>query len=603
MKKTLSLLAMVLVASFSWVAQAQDPPDSPPKDPPKDPPAGQPDQPPPPPPPPAEAAPPPKPEPTKDAPPVVVQGAQTKVDNKDESLSAKNSNGGTPHPEDITRSSDFMDTRLTWTFGDDDVTKATGEAIPFSPNVSVGDRPQYRLFFDNLNSRFAGRENLTHLVLYKKLPGYIPNLTTEAALVMRVDIARLASGSNNVNAAFYDSGSYIRLFYKTGKVSEKRDAGVDLTLFPLDTDRMRLGYLYDLSWGGTSQSINQSIFPRLVGRAPGAKLQYVGKGFYIFAGFKTAQIVEVQRNVASENLDQTRIQQTNNGFLAGGGVDLASFLRVDVGGGYFQQGRFEQPDVLGERVYTFGGSARLVVHDKMPVPSSVDLAVYRNDPNQPMVIFRRPKYVPGQVSWSVALEGDRLMQNLKNFDAPGSTVLQPASAAALQGTVQAGFFRVQATGIFRDLAFVVRNQPGYIPFESMPKKAEISPEMFFAFAADYYIEKLHLTPGIGGGLQLPATFSSKQVSLFDANIGRTVVIRQQGNIGILPPNKSRIPIIQTRASLKLDLSDMLSATLWGQLVRDNNVTRVEQASDGTTHLRTFVNPNFIGFGTAMQARF
>ena len=76
---------------------------------------------------------------------------------------------------------DFMDTRLSWTFGDDDFLHPTGSSFPLSPSFSIGDRPQYRLFFDALNSRFAGRENLTHLVMYKKMPGFIPRLTTEAA--------------------------------------------------------------------------------------------------------------------------------------------------------------------------------------------------------------------------------------------------------------------------------------------------------------------------------------------------------------------------------------------------------------------------------------
>ncbi|HEU4533762.1 MAG TPA: hypothetical protein VFS00_06575, partial [Polyangiaceae bacterium] len=239
-----------------------------------------------------------------------------------------------PQPGDVMRRSDFMDTRLTWTFGDDDITKATGEVTPLSPNASVGDRPQYRLFFDNLNSRFAGRENLTHLVLYRKMPGFLPNLETEAALVLRIDLAELAARNNNVNSSLYDSGSYLRLFYRTRKGEEgARDQGFDLVLFPLDTDRFRLGYLYDISWGGTAQSINESVFPRIVGSAPGAKLQYWGKKFYAFAGFKTAQIVEYQQAVAQEDLDSTRVQQTNYGGLVGGGVDFTDFLRADVGAG------------------------------------------------------------------------------------------------------------------------------------------------------------------------------------------------------------------------------------------------------------------------------
>ncbi|MCA9619703.1 MAG: tetratricopeptide repeat protein, partial [Myxococcales bacterium] len=255
--------------------------------------------------------------------------------------------------------SDFIDTRLTWTIGDDDVLHATGETVPLSPNVSIGDRRRYRLFFDNLNSVFAGRENITHLVLYKKMPGFIERLETEASMVLRFDLASLASGSNNLGASLYDSGSFIRLFYRTGDAEDSRE-GLGLTLFPIDTDRFRLGYLYDITWGGTNPRINQSIFPRIQGSSPGFKFQYDHELFYVFAGMKTAQIVQVEEILTpgTSEVETIRIGQTNYGFLGGGGVTLGDYVNLDVGGGYFQQGKFDLPDVLGEDVFTFGFSGR-----------------------------------------------------------------------------------------------------------------------------------------------------------------------------------------------------------------------------------------------------
>src|ERR1700722_1393635 len=85
----------------------------------------------------------------------------------------------------------FMDTRLAWTFGTDDVLHPTGQLVPLSPAASIGDRPQYQMFFDNLNSRYNGRENLTHLVMYKTMPAFLPHLTTEAAAVWRFDLDAL----------------------------------------------------------------------------------------------------------------------------------------------------------------------------------------------------------------------------------------------------------------------------------------------------------------------------------------------------------------------------------------------------------------------------
>ncbi len=500
--------------------------------------------------------------------------------------------------------SNFMDTRLTWTFGDDDFTHATGQLIPLSPTFSIGDRPQYRLFFDGLNSQYAGRENLTHLVMYKKMPGFLPHLTTEASVVLRFDLAALASNSNNVNSALYDAGSYIRVFYNTREA--RPTEGLSLTFFPLDTDRFRLGYLYDISWGGTNASLNQSIFPRIQGSSPGLKIQYDTEKFYAFAGFKTATIVEpltVLNPATNNDVEVTSVGETNYGVLAGLGYDPAKFLRLDADGGYFQQGRFDLDDVRGQPIYTYGGSARIVVHHDMPVPQSVDFLLYKNDPFAPMVMFAPEKYDPKMLAWSISAEGDLIDQHLKDFDVAGETKMQPALAAALQGVVRAGYARFSATGIYRDLNYVVRNVPGFIPFETLPANTKTDPEMFGSLSADYYISKYHLTPQISGGIQLPSTFKS-EFSDGGVPASRTIVVRSQGNESILPYDSDRTPIYQARISLKWQLSSMLGATVWGQFVRDNNGTLVEQdPTEGTASLRVFQSPNRIGAGLSMQARY
>jgi hypothetical protein len=502
----------------------------------------------------------------------------------------------------------FMDTRLTWTFGDDDFLHKTGEAFPLSPNASPGDRPQYRLFFDNLNSRFSGRENVSHLVLYSRLPGFVKKMDTEAALVMRVNMTELASQSNNVNRVLEDAGTYLRLFYETGG-DAKAPQGLGLTFYPIDTDRFRLGYLYDVTWGGTNGRVNQSIFPRLQGSAPGAKVQYDGAGWYLFGGFKTASIIEVQQRIAEggsgegSTTDTVRVAETNYGFLGGLGADLADFVHVDAGGGYFQQGRFEDPDVLGKRVFTFGFSGRAVLHDGMPVPKSADFQLYRNDPNAPLEQFKQENYEPGKLAWAFSGEVTQLHQNLKDFDVPGKTDIQLARAAAVQANIKFGYLRASVAAIYRDLPFVLRNQPSFIPFQTLPNAAKTENETFFAASLDYFIESLRLTPGFGAGLQNPATFRSESVDLFGQDTSRTIVVREQGNLAFLPAGEKRVPILQARGSLKWDISPMMSAIGWMQFRRDNNMTRLELDPSGTVLLRSFISPNFVGYGLAMQARF
>ncbi len=502
-----------------------------------------------------------------------------------------------------TRPGDFMDTRLSWTFGDDDFLHPEGQIIPLSPTWSIGDRSQYRLFFDSLNSRFAGRENLTHLVMYKKMPGFIPHLTTEAAVVLRFDLAALAANTGNLNSALYDSGSYLRLFYNTG--NDPRE-GISATFFPLDTDRFRLGYLYDISWGGTAASINQSIFPAIQGSAPGLKVQYDQKGFYAFGGFKTAQIVQPETVLSgNSNSDVTTVDQadTNFGFLGGAGVDPTDHLRIDAGTGFFQQGRFNLPDVRGQSVYTYGGSLRLLVHQDMPVPQSIDFVLYRNDPMAPMILFAPEKYSPNQIAWSVSLEGDVLEQHLKDFDVTGGTKDQAAWAGALQGVLKYGYARFSLTGIARNLNYVTRNVPGFIPFETLPANANTQPEIFGSAAATYNFPDLHLTPGIAGGVQLPSTFQS-EFTEGGVPASRTIVVRAQGDESILPYDQGRLPIFQGRLSLRWDLSRIMSAQVWLQYVRDPNGTLVVvDPSEGTASLRVPQAADRLGAALSLQARF
>lgn len=511
------------------------------------------------------------------------------------------------NPPSAVRVGDFMDTRLTWVLGDDDVLHATGQAQPLSPDTAIGDRKGYRLFFDNLNSRFAGRENLTHLALYKKMPGFVKNLDTEASLLLRVDLTAIARATNNLNQSLYDAGSFIRAFYHTdGTTTGKK--GIGVTLWPLDTDRFRLGYLYDISWGGTNPFINQSIFPRVQGGAPGGKIELTGDNYSFYIGMKTASIVEAQQIKLSDlagDIESVRIGQTNYGVLAGGGVDATENLRIDMGGGYFQQGRFDLTGLVGERVYTAGISARVLLHDKdTPAPQSIDFALYRNDPNKPMIIFKPETYKPGKTTWSVSLEGTNLWQNLKDYDSVGATALQAARAAAVQANVKSSFLRGSFTMIYRDLPYVLRNQPSFIPFVTLPKDAGSSDEIFLALASDYYFPEAKVTAGVGAGLQFPATFSTLSIDNASTEISRTVVVREQGNIAILPVNAKEVPIFQARFSLKWDVSSILSTMAWLQFVRDNNGTFVQRdPSEGTLALRTFISPNFLGFGASVSARF
>ncbi len=501
----------------------------------------------------------------------------------------------TPAPTD-TRSHDFLDTRLTWTFGDDDILQATGQRVPISALPNIGDRPQYQLFFDALNSRFAGRENLTHLVMYARAPGFIPRVVTESSLVLRFDLGQLATGSGNLNQALYDAGTYLRVLYQTN-LGRPTD-GLSVTFFPFDTDRFRVGYLWDLSWGGND------IFPRRVGGAPGVRFAYDSGAFSVWAGFKTAQIVvPLPVQIAQTgDVEVVRVQETQFAGLAGVSARPADIFRLDASGGFFQQGAFDFPGLRGKPTYIFGGSLRAVLNQGLPAATSIDMLLYRNHPDFPMQLFRPEVFTPGRFAWNVSAELAVVDQQLADINLPGCTNFQVGLAGALQGRIKVGYLNIGATMLYRDMAFLLRNVPSFIPFQTFPTDAQLSPELFFAANADYRISSANLTPSIIAGLQLPATFGSvvKEGSLESA---RTLVVRRAGNFAILPPGERSIPIFSLRAALKWDLSSIFALVTWVQYVRDQNSTLLQVAPDGTRQVRVFQAENQFGFGVSAQARF
>lgn len=486
---------------------------------------------------------------------------------------------------------DFVDSRLTVTFGDDDVLAQTGEQVPISPIPGFGDRKAYELFFDSLNTRFGGRETLTHLVAYKKMPGFFDHLTTEAAMVIRFDASTLA---------LTDAGSYMRAIYNPW--TDAPADGVALTLFPFDSERFRLGYLYALSFGGADFIPRRSLF-----RAPGLKLQFDRGPGQVFLGFKTLPArtpleVELDSESGLTDTEVVRVDETQYMVLAGGGLDLADDrLRIDVGAGWFQQGRLDLPSYPHAAVYSFGEAVRVAWHDKLPMQSSIDFSLYRNDPDAPFKAFRPVTYTPGELGYLVSAEMVSVQQHLADSDKTNSTTFETGFAGALQAKVQYGYWRAELTGLMRDLPFILKNVPSFVPFLSIPERAILNPELFFALSTDYHFPAQHVTVGLIGGLQFPATFST-DVETGSAEASRTLVVRREGFVSILPPGVDSSPIFQSRLQVRWDLSEMLYSQTWLQYVHDSNATRlVVSEAEGTR--RVFQRADQFGFGITMAARF
>ncbi len=492
---------------------------------------------------------------------------------------------------------DFIDTRLSFVFADDNLLAKAGETTPNSPNVRFGAGNQNTQFYDNFNTRFSGFETLSNLVLYKSMPAFFEGLTTEAAFNVLV-LERPTGGID-----LRDNSSYIRIAYRPASWGENEN--LSLTGFPVSADRFRLGYAYRITWGGTGIFTNRAFNDGV----PGVKLQLTRDNWYLFVGGKTALILN--------DLPFNKEKETQYGLLAGAGVDLLNnTLRIEANGGYFQKGL--APGLASQSieapVNATGASVQVVYHRGEPVGTSVDLRLYKNDPDVYQRFFR-PENYPGGVSFSVSVEGSTLVQSLEDPDVFAKTVPQVANAAALQARIKVNFMRFHVLALYRTLSFIQFDVPGFPPYKDFPDGTVLQPEMFAAVGFDYHFPRAHFTPGIIVGVQQPAAFRSPDTVLggnapAPGFVGaRTVVVREANLVSILPsdgcgPGTGRPcePIFSAKTTFRWDLSEMIAAIGEVYYTRDTNKATFIDDVTGVTQ-QTFEKPHALGFNAILQARF
>ncbi len=477
--------------------------------------------------------------------------------------------------------SDFMDVRLNLTFTNENIFAEPGETIPSVPGWRFG-RPNSlgTLFFDNYDTRFSGYETLSHAVLYRKHDD--KSWEVEGALVLRMnDIAE-----NNIDLS--DAGSYIRVAY--WKDPDRKDpTRVSLVAFPTSSDRMRLGYSYRLSWGGSDE------YRRSREAVPGIKVQYDTGDVYAYVGAKSAVVLD--RETAEE--------EAVMGYLAGAGIDVTDMVRVEANGGYFDRGSNELQDVLSEQVQLFGGSVQVALHKGMPVGSSIDYKLYRNDPERVGRLFRRTEY-PGGLSWLVMSEATILGQTLKDPEETGSTTIQYGKAADINVRVKYNRTRFRFDGQIRDLAFILHSTPSLPTFSDFPDAYDHTANFFAAAGVDQNFFD-QLTLGLIVGVDMPATLTTPTGAIPGDEVPgtgeTTAVIRNEGDITIIPEGEDAAAQLAFKVTGRLDFSEYFAALLDVYYSYDPNQTRLRRDGPEDLLQREFGEFHQLGVNATLQAKF
>lgn len=510
------------------------------------------------------------------------------------------------------KAGDFLDTWLTFAFEDPHVLATPEDGYP-RPGFYADERAQ--TFFDNYDSQYSGRETKSELVLYKRMPRYLPNLDAEWSLVTRYSIYHNTE-TGKPATRFRDDGSFIKLTWMPQSSSKRKTAdGLSLTVFPYDSERFKLGYSYDLTWGG------KRTFVSNLDEVPGLKLEYnmtrddklKANAFF---GIKTARLLD-------ESINE---QQTFYGFLGGIGGDALNMFKFDLQGGVFEKAVFPPknqtgPDgvdlLAGKSIWAFGVSGRAGLHLGTPIGKSADFRLYRQDPYA-LIQDLKPEQYDSRLSFAAETEFSRLGQSLINFDELGSTVIQPATAADLNVRVKYGKLRANANFVYRSLSFILFNVPGMSPYYDFPAESIHTDETYLALGADYRLTRQRLTPGIVFGYQTPATYMGVLPELSAACEGgsgdegsgcgtTTIVVRDEGNFELLPPGEKKFDIMTAKATLKWELGESLNFLSELSYTLDKNQTKYDKNLSGNgTSIRVFDDPrvyNKISYSLFLQARF
>jgi hypothetical protein len=479
---------------------------------------------------------------------------------------------------------EWLDVRLTWLLGDANL---LGDPRDEFPGPGIGPDSGRPAFFDNYDTRYTGFETLGHLVLHKSAPAFFEGFGADAALFLSLAV----DGENAV--AFRDEGSYIRMTWDWTHGAEP-GTGVELTLFPLSADRMRMGYSYKASWFGTDVFARRPGDRRL---APGARLQVNLPWGYAFLGAKAARLTE--NLLGSEDTAAV----VNWGGLAGLGLDLEGFV-AEIKGAYTERGTFAAQGVRGLGMYLSGLSYQVGYHRGAPIGSSIDFELYRNDPYLEQRFFA-PEAYDGGLSFVVKHEGSFLFQNLIDPDTYGQRENQWGWAFDLNAALKWGFWRFHLDAVARSLAFMLHEVPGFTPYQGFPDLAEVRPEVWAALGADYHFEGPRLTPGLKVGLLKPATYRITDPSADGAVfLGTRVVVVTGPSVRAILPVEHEASLVWTlKASLRWDYADFLG--LVAELIYAHDPNQVRYVSDpwGLNLWSERLSPHVLGLNLMAQARY
>ncbi len=473
---------------------------------------------------------------------------------------------------------EFMDIAITTALQDTNL-RAGPEYFSPGPNFVMRGN---QTFFENYEGRYTDDISQGHLVLYRRDDGFRAGWWTEAAFVLQYS-PYLDPDSTRPGIDLRDDGSYVRVVRDLGEAGN-----LSLTSYALDASRFRLGYSYDLSYGG------REIHTPSVGSVPGARLQLQKGGHYVFAGAKTAINQGTSPDWDVEGDRNTVYYST----LFGAGLSLGDRVRVEGGLGFFQQGESRNgasaaSPLYGELINAVGTSGQIAFRStpELDFIQSSELRLYRNAPD-----YVRDSYISHHsldgFGILIQAEANRLSHNLLDADTEGSTVLETGWAGDVQARLVYRSTEFAVDFVYKDLEYIVFNVPGLTSGTSIPSALTTTPQYYGRLTLSHYLPQQQLSATFGVGLMQPASYTDQE--------GKTYVQYTERNKEQVPDGEPAYNILGSVVGLQYDVSP--STIVVGELLYtlDNNLSRTV---DGERIAEPPEVRSALGFNLMLRARF
>jgi hypothetical protein len=477
---------------------------------------------------------------------------------------------------------DFMDIWVTSAFEDTNV-NAGPEA--YSPSANFVQRGN-RAFFEDYESRSSDDISRAQLVLFRADEGYWPGWRTEAAFVLRYT-PYLNPDQTDPGTTIEDDGSYVRII----KELSGKDHSISLTGYAVDSGRFRLGYSYDLTWGG------REIYAFTTGAAPGVRLQWQKEGTYAFGGVKSAvgdyvdPVTRLKRN------------QAYYGYLVGAGTEIGDQLKLEVGAGTFQQGQIQNVDyttstLYGEIINSLGYAGQVAWRSTADLGwiESADLKLYRNSPEFVTDSYISHRQVDG-FGMLVQAEIDRLSHNLLDPIKGDTTTIETGTAGDLQTLFVKDNTSLGIDMVYKDLAYILFNVPGLTSGVAMNPDMSQTAQLYGRVKASHYFADAHFAPTVGVGWMQPASYETS---------GGTFVQYTERDKEQVPEGQDPAPIMSGIAGVQVDMSK--SVVIVGEVLYtvDTNQSEFVKTDENPNGIRVAApdnEQNVLGVNIMMRARF